>query len=51
MFHFFMNTSHNLWNLKLFLGELEKNPYKAWRRALKQTTKANFDKTNIAKLI
>lgn len=30
---------------------MKKNPYKAWRRASKWTTKLNFDQTNIARLV
>jgi len=51
LFPFSISTSHKLWNSRNFLGEWKKNPYKVCKRASNWTTKLNFDKTNIAKLV
>jgi hypothetical protein len=44
-----MSISYNLWNLKYFLDEWEKNPYQVSRRASNQMMKIKFDQTNITK--
>jgi hypothetical protein len=43
LFLFFVSTLHNLWNSRNLFSEWKKNPYKAWRRASKWTTKLNID--------